>query len=81
MKYQNQQQLAEQILDALNVNKESEGYLIMLNGKYGYHEMTEENQARLIDEVIAESNVDWFDDEQKEGTIEVNGKQLPFSYA
>ena len=43
MKYQNQQQLAEQILDALNVNKESEGYLIMLNGKYGYHEMTEEN--------------------------------------
>lgn len=81
-KYIEPKYIADRILSALGISAEDDGsYFVTLRNKLSYYNLTPENCEILIDEVVGDSCIDWFDDNQTCGDIEINGTLVEIRYS
>lgn len=77
MTYEQNIATAEQILEASECEYDVKlGWYFILGNKLNYYDLTDTVANQIISETLAVQSIDWFDDNMKEGDIEINGKRI-----
>jgi len=70
---------ALKILKAMNIREDKElGYLLSLNNHYNYYQLTAKNIDTLINEILSEVHIEWFDETKQDGHITIDNHEIYF---